>query len=100
MKPIKGIYDSFWNKDDSFRNEVEMFRNIGISQNAERLIYEITWRGYRSRDTRTRQNLVRVTQKINTLSTHTQRPSMHPISSSLSAKPLLCAIRKNLNMTT
>jgi hypothetical protein len=26
MKPIKAIHDSFWNKDDSFRNEAEMFR--------------------------------------------------------------------------
>ena len=36
MEPIKAIYDSFWNKDDSFRNEAEMFRNIvctGISRN-------------------------------------------------------------------
>jgi len=28
MEPIKAIYDSFWNKDDSFQNEAEMFRNI------------------------------------------------------------------------
>ena len=37
MKPIKAIHDSFWNKDDSFRNEAEMFRNIvstGISRNS------------------------------------------------------------------
>ena len=36
MEPIKAIHDSFWNKDDSFRNEAEMFRNIvctGISRN-------------------------------------------------------------------
>jgi len=37
MEPIKAIHDSFWNKDDSFRNEAEMFRNIvctGISRNS------------------------------------------------------------------
>ena len=28
MEPIKAIHDSFWNKDDSFQNEAEMFRNI------------------------------------------------------------------------
>jgi len=28
MEPIKAIHDLFWNKDDSFRNEAEMFRNI------------------------------------------------------------------------
>jgi hypothetical protein len=36
MRSIKAIYDSFWNKDDSFQNEAEMFRNIvctGISRN-------------------------------------------------------------------
>jgi hypothetical protein len=40
MRSIKAIYDSFWNKDDSFQNEAEMFRNIvctGISRN--RLCY-------------------------------------------------------------
>ena len=36
MRSIKAIYNSFWNKDDSFQNEAEMFRNIvctGISRN-------------------------------------------------------------------
>jgi len=37
MEPIKAIHDSFWNKDDSFQNEAEMFRNIvctDISRNS------------------------------------------------------------------
>jgi hypothetical protein len=41
MRSIKAIHDSFWNKDDSFRNEAEMFRNIvctGISRNNTHLV--------------------------------------------------------------
>jgi hypothetical protein len=39
MRSIKAIYNSFWNKDDLFQNEAEMFRNIvctGISRNSSR----------------------------------------------------------------
>ena len=43
MRLIKAIYDLFWNKDDLFQNEAEMFRNIictGISRNSISIIYK------------------------------------------------------------
>jgi len=42
MRSIKAIYDLFWNKDDLFQNEAEMFRNIvctGISRNTKSSFY-------------------------------------------------------------
>lgn len=39
MKLIKVIHHLFWNKDDSFRSEAEMFRKIACTGTSRNIIF-------------------------------------------------------------